>query len=106
MKKLPGLAAGLMLLAIPGAASAQSGCPANNVCASDPEGVVAALQAEGYKAQLSKDNVGDPKIESSASGYDFTIYFYGCKDNNACNSLRFAVSFEDDGTNTPALANK
>lgn len=106
MTKLLGLAAGFALLAMPVAASAQSGCPANNVCASDPAGVVAALQAAGYKAQLGKDQVGDPKIDSSASGYNFSVYFYGCKDGKACASLRFATSFEDDGTNTPELANK
>jgi len=95
----------LAALALPAAAAAQDACPARHVCASDPQTVVNALQAQGYKAKLGTDDLGDPAIESSASGYDYTVEFYGCKEGKACTSLRFVVRFEDDGTNTPELAN-
>jgi hypothetical protein len=98
--------AGIAFLAFPCAANAQATCGAKMVCASDPQTVVSALQTAGYKAQLGTDGEGDPKIDSSASGYNFTVYFYNCKDHKACSSLRFLVSFENDGTNTPELANK
>lgn len=82
-------------------------CPASLICASNPQGVVASLQAQGYKAVLGKsDATGNPKITSAASGYDFTIFFYGCEAGKDCSSLGFSVSFEDDGGNSMALANE
>lgn len=104
--KLPIVLAGTALLSLPAAASAQNSCPSGLLCAANPQGLVAALQAEGYQAKLTKDTFGDPLIETSASGYDYRIVFYGCTDNKAYSSLRFVIWFQDDGTNTPALANK
>ena len=87
-------------------ALAEAGCPAGLVCAADPRSVVDALQSLGYKAMLGKsDTTGNPKIESSAAGYDYTIYFYDCAAPKGCGSLGFTVVFEDDGTNTARLAN-
>jgi hypothetical protein len=103
--KLPVMLAGFALLALPAAASAQDSCPSGLLCAANPQGIVSALQAEGYQAKLTKDSLGDPMIESSASGYDYNIEFYGCDDHKACTSLRFIIWFKDDGTNTPQLAN-
>jgi opacity protein-like surface antigen len=105
MNKVNALLAAVALAATGSAASAANVCPANHVCASDPASVVRALQEAGYKAQLGTDNGGDPKIDSAAGGYDFTVYFYNCTDNKDCGSLRFATLFENDGTNTPELAN-
>ena len=81
-------------------------CPAGLVCASKPALVLSAVQDAGYKAKLEKDGTGDPMISSSASGYNFYIYFYGCKDAAQCDSLQFRSSFEQDGANNAALANK
>lgn len=82
-------------------------CGAKMVCASDPRTIVAALQEAGYKALLSKsDTSGNPKVESAASGYTYAIYFYECEDAKKCASLQFLVTFEDDGANTPELANR
>src|SRR3546814_6377613 len=59
-------------LATPGLAADREACGAGLVCASDPQTVVKALQAAGYKALLSKSKqTGNPKIESAASGYDY-----------------------------------
>ena len=52
------------------------------------------------------DTTGNPRIESAASGYNFNIYFYECEKTQKCGSLQFLISFADDGTNTPDLANK
>ena len=61
----------------------------DQVEASNPQSVVAALQAGGYKAVLAKDAAEDPRIESASSGAKFIINFYGCKDHKNCNSLTF-----------------
>lgn len=87
-------------------AQAQSRCGTGLVCASEPQSVVSALQKLGYKAALGQSETsGNPKIDSAASGYDFTIYFYDCAAPKGCGSLGFTVVFEDDGTNTAKLAN-
>ncbi len=81
-------------------------CPATMVCASNPAGIVSSLQAQGYKAVLGKsDSTGNPKISSSAAGYDYSLFFYGCEKNVNCNSLSFSVTFSDDGGNSADLAN-
>lgn len=97
-------ALGAALLASPAQAA---DCPASLVCASNPQGVVASLQAQGYKAVLGKsENTGNPKISSAASGYDYTIFFYGCEKGANCTSLGFSITFADDGTNSTDLANE
>lgn len=94
-------------VAIPsGAVAAEaSKCGAALVCASAPQTVVDAFIAAGYKAKLTKDSVGDPKIESAANGYDFAVYFYGCEQARNCTSIQFQIGFADDGKNTLELAN-
>jgi Putative bacterial sensory transduction regulator len=93
-------------LAVPALAVDKEPCGAGLICASKPETVVSALQDAGYKAKLSKDNGGDPMVTSSAAGYDFDIFFYGCVENKQCDSLQMKISFVKDPANTPALADK
>ncbi|MFM9978960.1 MAG: YbjN domain-containing protein [Sphingomonadaceae bacterium] len=91
---------------MPAMAADTDPCGKDLVCASDPQTVLKALQTAGYRAKLDKDGSGDPMISSSASGYNFDIYFYGCKANTSCDSMQFQISFEKDAANTLALANK
>ncbi|MCX7865404.1 MAG: YbjN domain-containing protein [Novosphingobium sp.] len=106
---LPDLAATavfVLALVAHGPAEAAGACPAGTICAADPAGVAAAMQAEGYRARLGKAKDGDPMIESAAAGYDYTVQFYQCNDGRNCQSLQFLILFKDDGTNTPELANR
>ncbi|KKW92745.1 YbjN domain-containing protein [Sphingobium chungbukense] len=101
------VAMGIVATASPSWAADADPCGDGLVCASDPQSVVRALQAEGYKAALDKSKTtGNPLIESAANGYNFTIFFYECEQAKKCGSLQFQLSFEDDGGNTPELANK
>ena len=104
--KLGHVAIGILVL-VAGAAQARDDkvCPVGLICASRPETVVAALQAAGYKAQLGKDNQGDPSITSAAAGYDFDILFYGCEEHLKCDSLQFRLTFGPYENHTPDLAN-
>jgi hypothetical protein len=81
-------------------------CAPNMVCASDPTTIISALQKAGYKAKLTKDAVGDPEIDSAASGYSYSIYFYDCVDHKQCAAIQFYASFEADPIYTEAFANK
>lgn len=97
-----------MCLVLPGAAAAadKSPCPAGLICASNPSSVVAALQEAGYAAKLTKDNLGDPLIESSGGGYKFDVLFYDCEERRQCGSLQLQISFRSEGYEDPGLANK
>lgn len=84
----------LMIIAIlfmPCAASAQA------VVAKDPLSVARALQNAGYKAEMGKDNGGDPLINSGHSGKGFVILFFGCEKNANCTSIQFYTGFRNIG---------
>jgi hypothetical protein len=68
---------------------------AQMVTAKDPSSVIKVLQNAGYKAELSKDDSGDPLIQSASSGSNFAVLFYGCTDNRNCARIQFAVTYTD-----------
>ncbi|MHA6718154.1 YbjN domain-containing protein [Sphingomonas sp. RS6] len=55
----------------------------------DPQSVIRAMQAAGYKAELGKDPTGDPQITSGASGTRFMVYFFGCEEHKNCTEIQF-----------------
>lgn len=66
---------------------------AQNLKAADPQGIVSKIQSLGYKATLSKDDDGDPYIESATDGSGFGIYFYGCNKGKDCHWITFSDSY-------------
>ena len=79
---------------------------AQTVSASDPEGMVSALQDLGYKATLDSAEDGDPLIRSMADGTNFRIWFYGCDDANSnCTGLNFSAGFDLEKGTTLAKMN-
>ena len=65
-------AAGLALSCsaiMPASAQDKASCGAGMVCASKPETVMAAMEKAGFKPKLSKDNSGDPMIESDEAAW-------------------------------------
>ncbi len=87
------------------ASAASDPCPADHICASEPQAVADELRKLGYRAELTKHESGDPQIVSAAAGYDFRVNFNDCTANKQCRSLGFVVVFTDDGKNTLELAN-
>lgn len=69
------------------------------VSASDPAGIAKAMQNLGYRATLEKDSEGDPIIRSAATGTNFSVWFYGCDDDNGdCTGINFSTGFDlEDG---------
>ncbi len=98
--------ASAMLAATSVAAEDKDPCGPGMVCASAPATVGAALIKAGYQGLVEKAKDGDPKVESAAAGYGFTVHFYGCEKNVACDALQFISSFKKDAAHTAALANK
>jgi hypothetical protein len=53
------------------------------------------MQDAGYKAELTKDDGGDPMINSAANGASFKVYFYDCdKAQLRCKALQFSAGFD------------
>jgi hypothetical protein len=98
------LAAATLALAAPAMAKDTDDCLPGLICASTPETIVKAIQAAGYKAKLTKDDSGDPKIDSAAAGYDFQVYFYDCEKHLQCSSIQFVISFNHEGYEDAVLA--
>ncbi len=68
---------------------------AQMVRAQDPESVASALRGMGYKAEMTKDDSGDPLIKSSSSGSTFAIFFFGCTKNTDCRTIQFFAGYTD-----------
>lgn len=64
---------------------------AQNVDAKDPREIVQLLQEMGYQAKLSTSANDNPRIESSASGKAFYIYFVGCENDADCKAINFST---------------
>ena len=55
--------------------------------------VVKVLQDAGYRAQLDKDDDGDPRIVTRMSGATVHVVFYDCAQDR-CGSLQLAVALD------------
>lgn len=89
----------IALLALVSAAS--SAGAQQLVRAQDPQSLVKAMQANGYTAQLTADQTGDPMIRSAAGGTNFQVLFYNCTNHRECATVQFHVGY--DLKTAPAL---
>ena len=62
--------------------------------AADPVHITEVMKSLGYRAELTTDDRGDPKIKSAAGGANFSVWFYGCNDGKDCNSIQFSAGFD------------
>lgn len=71
------------------------------------EEMKALLQRYGYKAELTKDEGGDPKIMSAASGAKFVVFFYDCNEarSRTCTTIQFSVAYNLDEKVSAATVN-
>ncbi len=106
-----GLSTALMLSAAVGVpAAAQTRSATDNLerllDPGDVKAVAAVLQEHGYRAEIKKDDQGNPYISSGANGNSFQIYFYDCKDDKGCQSYEFYSWWKKDPLYTLELANE
>lgn len=85
-------ALGLAMLA---ACSFGTAAQAQMVTARNPASIAKVLQANGYRAETTKDDSGDPMIKSASSGTTFLVLFYGCKNNVDCATVQFFAGYSD-----------
>jgi hypothetical protein len=88
------------------ATAAMVAAPETVIDATNPTVIAKAMQAAGYKAELAKNDKGEPLIKSGANGDSFTVEFYGCKGQAECTSFQFFTWFKKEANFTPALANE
>jgi hypothetical protein len=85
------LALGLAAAAVFGAGSAAQA----QMVTANPASVAKVLQANGYRAEVTKDDSGDPMIKSASSGTNFLVLFYGCTNNANCTTIQFFAGYTD-----------
>lgn len=75
-----------------------STCPAvasARIAASDPAGMVSELERMGNKAELTKDDTGDPLINAEINGWKSSLVFYDCNPQHVnCLSFQFVAIFD------------
>jgi len=64
------------------------------ILASDPPGVLSALQALGFTGTLGVDAANDPLISGDMEGTPYQIVFFGCQENVNCQWLLFSAGFD------------
>ncbi|SKA74611.1 Putative sensory transduction regulator [Paucidesulfovibrio gracilis DSM 16080] len=57
------------------------------------------LNNMGFSTELTRDDAGDPLINSSEDGLNFQVYFYNCT-NDVCEAIQFYSGFTQ--TNNPS----
>ncbi|MCK4712312.1 MAG: YbjN domain-containing protein [Marinosulfonomonas sp.] len=69
-----------------------------DVTATDANVVMKAMQDFGLVATMDVDSQGDPKISSRVSDTKFSVYFYGCTNNDNCSSILIKAGYDlNDG---------
>jgi hypothetical protein len=66
------------------------------VQANDPAGIQQAMMNAGYRAELTTDDEGNPKIIGTASQSTYWILFLDCQSSSGCLGLEFYVSYSLD----------
>jgi len=98
-----GFITAVVLAATTGAGAAA----AENLRASDPQGILFAMQDAGFVATLGESSTtGNPKISSRISRSNFSVYFYGCRDHRDCTSIQFSAGYTLDSSMSAARANE
>jgi hypothetical protein len=89
--------------------------PASSPATSSSDRITAAvivreLKAMGHSASVDTDSSGDPRVNMSIDGYDWSIYFYDCapgpRDDRKCVSYQFYSGYTLQQAASPDVINK
>lgn len=94
--RMKAFVAASLLTMLSGAALAQDMPGTTMLKAGDPAMVARYLNQLGYRAKLTKDGEGDPKIETGLGGYNVGLYFYGCTKGANCTSMQLQTGIGAD----------
>jgi hypothetical protein len=96
MRTKTGLVAATLWLAAMGRGGAQS--PEVYERLTGPQ-LQQLLQSWGYRAELDKDDEGDPEVRAGISGRNVQVYFYGCNREQAtrtCTAVQFYMGVKTE----------
>jgi hypothetical protein len=72
--------------------------------------IVTELKALGYASTVDTDDSGDPRVNMSIDGFDWSIYFYDCapgaRDDRQCSSYQFYSGYTLKQAASPDVINK
>lgn len=55
------------------------------------------FEDEGADVERLIDNVGDPQLDVVHYGDEFTVFYYGCSNNDNCDAIQFYSGYATDG---------
>lgn len=91
------------------AVALMAGCStahAKSVSAADPQGILTAVKAQGYRAELTQNDAGETVIKAGTNTIVFSISFFGCVEHVNCSKLVFSSKFKAPNKVTAATAEK
>lgn len=72
--------------------------------------IVRELKEMGYSSSVDIDDSGDPRVNMTIDGYDWSIYFYDCasgaRDDRQCVSYQFYSGYTLKQPASPDIINK
>lgn len=71
---------------------------AQNLTAKSADSIKNFFLEEGSSVEVLVDNVGDPQLDVTHYGSDFSIFYYGCEDNTNCDAVQFYSGYATDGS--------
>lgn len=75
-----------------------TGAEAQQLLASEPQSFVEFFVGEGYRPELTRDQVGDPMVLFRYEGETEYLLFYDCTDHEGCLAVQFYAGYQmDDG---------
>ena len=94
-------AAVMMIAPLPAAAQKEA-----TVDIGDIKTVAGLIMQAGYRAEIKQSKSGGSYIASAANGSEFSVNFYGCKADTACESLEFQSWYKKQPYFTADLTNE
>jgi hypothetical protein len=84
------LLAALLAMALP--APAQEALSEQALLSADrPDRIATYMRQLGYRAELVRDETGDPMIETGMAGLPAVVWFYECTDGRDCLAVQFQI---------------
>lgn len=94
LNSAPGLASPVAIVPSGAATAVMTDAVPAMITAADPQSIMAALKAKGWKPELNTSDHDVRSIEFTVDGIATTIRFFNCDDDGAaCSTLNFYVGF-------------
>ncbi|MGV6840114.1 MAG: YbjN domain-containing protein [Planktomarina sp.] len=87
-----------LLTAVAFSAAFATSALAQQIKASDPDGMMEFFKSEGIAATKTIDDYGDPRIDIKYYKTSFEVIFYGCDNGANCTSITFFSGYQTEGS--------